>query len=312
MADFIEHEKPIEIVDLDGATTSDKELSSLQYCKHYQHLRLILGLENNDVDGRIVPSSKRKRSQLGSKDHSDREMKSKLAHFSESGSITLTDSGDSGVHGQGNKVSLPSDIGSVATGSTTRAPLREPSHARGSTIQLPLTAENLQAIEATAGPDNIGFGGAQAFASVKARKPRSRSIRSRSPALSQKMTRRQRHRMRKLARFALQPNENTDIDKTENPSPLLMQKVVEEIARVREDGQDCNRRLGKLNRQAAKRISKSASMISSGNATAKNDRFTQEGFSRPCFPSSTQHRPNKRVARHTRGAQTSNLGVNLP
>lgn len=308
MADFIEHEKPIEIVDLDGGTTSDKELSSLQYGKYYQHLRPTLGLEINDVDGKIARTSKRKRSQLGSKDHFDREMNSKLAIFSKSGSISLSDSDDLGVYGQGNKASLLSNVGSVATGPTTRAPVRELSYARSSNIQLPLTAENLQAIDATAGPDNISFGGAQAFASVKFRKPYSRSIRSRSPALSQKMTRRQRQRMRKLAKFSLQPDKNTDIDQTEILSPLLMQKVDEEIARVREDGQDCNRRLGKLNRQVAK----GASMSFSGIATAKNDRFTKEGFSRPCFPSSIQHRPNKRLARHTRGTRTSNLGVNLP
>lgn len=84
------------------------------------------------------------------------------------------------------------------------AAVRKLSHAPDP-IQLPLTAENLQAIDATACPERNSLGGVQAVANVELGEPCPLYIGSKSPASSQKMTRRQRQRMNKLASFPFSP-----------------------------------------------------------------------------------------------------------
>ncbi len=163
-------------------------------------------------------------------------------------------------------------------------------------LQMSLTKENMVAMNMDVTPEELRTRRTAALLNVQFGESASSILWSQS-APRDILSRRHRQHLNIAKKMAARPDVSVPAGATDQPLSYAVQRHTEEKARARQDGQDFNRRLGRLNRQAVKRVDKKARVAKNQRSTPRPADEKNRLPSQPCYPSSIQYRPNKHPKR---------------
>lgn len=163
-------------------------------------------------------------------------------------------------------------------------------------VYMPLTTKNVVAMNMDITPEELRTRRTAALLNVQFGESASSILWSQS-APRDILSRRHRQHLNIANKMAARPDMSVPVGAIDQPLSYAVQRHTEEKARARQDGQDFNRRLGRLNRQAVKRVDKKARVAKNQRSTPPPADKKNRLPSQPCYPSSIQYRPNKHPTR---------------